>query len=152
MGVLYDDIFDTALAFHRREAENSCLHRASEAAGSVRGLSSAQLNGIVNLAIHAGSVEEITTELSKRNEKRWKSEKSAGPFPQRLRPDILELKKLAHEVVKQTEQALDQAFEAQGSGQRPAGRNWLAELHLALTKRYLTALVGFAQSQGGTHA
>ena len=151
MSISYDDIFNTALVFHQREAENSCLYRASEAAASVRGLSPAQLNGIVNLAIHAGSVEKITDALSKRNEKRWKSEKSAGPFPQRLRQDILELKKLARNVVDQTEQELGQAFQEKDAGKRPAGRDWLPELHLALTKRYLTALVGFAKSQGGTH-
>lgn len=145
MTILYEDIFATALAHHQREAENECLHKAQEAAKVVKDLSAAQLNGLVTLAIHANNVDKLSTELRKRNDKRWGTQ-SAGPFPDAFQPDIAYLKNLAREVVTMTEKDLNDLFQVQGAGAPTTGRDWLAELHLYLTRRYLTAVVDFARA------
>lgn len=146
MTILYEDIFATALAHHQREAENECLYKAQEAAKVVNGLSSAQLNGLVTLAIHTDNVDKIDAELKKRNDKRWKTDQSPGPFPGAFQPDIADLKQLAREVIEMTENDLNDLFQVQGAGAPTSGRNWLAELHLYLTRRYLTAVVDFARA------
>lgn len=137
--------FAIALNQARPRAFHSCLERARLAQPIVRAakLSNAQLNGLVELATNTGkfdTVAKIGKELQKRNDTRWQADNKEGPGP-RLSKDIAGLRQLADETVRQAAANVGRALGHAPAAPAPPGRDWAGELHLDLTRRYLTALV-----------
>lgn len=146
---LYIDLFTAALAHTRPVAFDECLKLAEAAGPRAAGLTGAQISGLLELANTAPTIDNIREEVIKREGKRWKKKGKPGPGDQLVR-DIESMRRFANEAVRSAEEKLGRALGDPEAGKRPAGRNWVNELHLALARRYLVAVATLARIKKAT--
>ncbi len=146
---LYIDLFTTVLAHTQAQAFDKSVELAEEAGKQAAHLSNAQINGLAELGKALANVDQIKEEVTKRETKRWKKKDQNGkvkdgPGPQ-IEKGIAALRKDAVAAVDSAEAELGQALGNPEAGKRPAGRNWVNDLHLALTRNYLVAVATVAR-------
>ena len=144
---LYEVLFTTVLAETQQKAIEESLLLAKLASQQMS-LSNAQLSGLVALANEAPTLTDVTDELQKRNNKRWKAKNAASnsaDLYETFMRDIQSLRQAANDVITRTEQRLGAALGSSGAGLAPSGVNWRNEFHLQLVRRYLIAAVGYCR-------
>lgn len=136
------DLHRLAFQEARRLSLEDCLRRARQAGERhLRGLSNAQLSGLVALANDQSlTLERVLAQLDERSAKRWADEEGAGPLPV-MKRHIEELGQVAERVLRTIEDALGELV-----SEWPSRDTRERELHLDLVRRYLTAAVDFCRA------
>jgi len=134
---LLSPLAQTVLDHLLRQHIERILKKAKEIAKELNKLSSAQKNGLAELALHAPDLKTIQGELAKREKQRWAADDRSGLLKQ-MGTDIDSLQSIAANLTKDVHALL-----VNMPDENKLDEN---QIHLELVRRYLAAAADFARS------